>query len=73
MWHPNMTVNRTYSTTGALNAWADIDTWGWRKIKAGATDGVTNTLTLLSAAKANGRPVDVFVDSTGEITRAILN
>lgn len=73
MWHSNMTVNQTYSTTGGINAWADIDTLGWRRIRAGAADGVTNTLTLLSAAKANGRPVDVFVASTNEITRAILH
>lgn len=73
MWRDNITVNRTYSTTGALNAYADIGTWGWTKIKAGAADGVTNTLILLSAAKANGRTVNVFVDSTNEITRAVLN
>lgn len=62
MWHNNKTVNRTYSTNGAQNCWAIINTIaGWKRIKTGATDGVTNVFTALCAAKANGRPVDVYI------------
>ena len=72
MWHSKLTINRTYSTMGGQNAWADIDTLGWRKIRVGSAVGGTNTLTLPSAAKANGRPVDPDIASTIEITRAVL-
>lgn len=62
MWHNDKTVNRTYSSNDSQNAWAIIDTIsGWKKIKTGATDGVTNIFVMLNAAKANSRPVDVYI------------
>jgi hypothetical protein len=72
MWHRNQTIVQTFTTHHAENGHANIDGIGWRKIKTGAADGVTNVFYLLTAAKANGRTVDVFiVDDL--IERASLN
>jgi len=72
MWHNNQTVSQVYSTNDGQNAWARIGSLGWRKIKTGAADGVTNTFVLLTAAKANSRPVNVYIVSD-LIERAYLN
>ncbi len=72
MWHTNKTVQRVYSTNSSQNAWAQIEDVGWRKIKTGASDGVTNTFVLLAAAKANNRTVNVYIVSN-LIERAYLN
>ena len=72
MWYNNKTVERTYTTNDSQNAWAIISgISGWKKIKSGATDGVTNTFMLLSTAKANGRQVDVYIVNN-QIERATL-
>lgn len=63
-WHNNMTVNRTYTSYHSQNAWAYLNTIGWRKIKTGKPDGVTNTFTALCEAKANNRNVHVLMDGT---------
>ncbi len=72
MWETNKAVQRVYSTKDGQNAWAQIAGVGWRKIKTGAADGVTNTFVLLTAAKANSRTVNVYIVSN-LIERAYLN
>lgn len=74
MWHNNKTVNRTFATHHGQNAWAIINTIaGWKKIKTGNEDGVTNLFVALNAARANDRPVDVFInDTTNEIERIVM-
>lgn len=72
MWHNNKTVTRTYTSKDSQNCWAIISgISGWKKIKTGAADGVTNVFAILCAAKANGRPVDVYLVSN-QIERATL-
>ncbi len=72
MWHNNKTVTRTYTSKDSQNAWAMISgISGWKKIKTGAADGVTNTFALLSTARANGRQVDVYIVND-KIERATL-
>lgn len=72
MWSNGITVQQVYSTHHSQNAWASLQGLGWRKIRTGATDGVTNTFCLLSAAKANNRTVNVYiVDNL--IERAYMN
>ena len=72
MWHNNVTVNRTYSTKDSQNCWAIINTIsGWKKIKTGNTDGVTNVFVTLCTAKANDRNVDVYIVDD-EIERVTL-
>ncbi len=61
MWSNEKAVIQVYSTHHTQNAWVNIQSLGWRKVRAGADDGVANMLYLLSAAKVNGRTVNVFV------------
>lgn len=71
MWHSS-TVTRTYTSKDSQNAWAIISgVSGWKKVKTGASDGVTNVFALLCAARANGRPVDVYIVAN-LIERAVL-
>lgn len=62
MWYNNRTVTRTYTSHDAQNCWAIVSGLsGWKKVKTGAVDGVTNTFALLCSARANNRPVDVYI------------
>lgn len=62
MWHTNQTVTRTFTTANSQNCHAILQGMaGWRKVKVGNTDGVTNCFVALCAARASGRPVDVFI------------
>jgi hypothetical protein len=72
MWYNNKTVTRTYTSKDSQNCYAIISgISGWKKIKTGAADGVTNVFVILCAAKANSRPVDVYLVSN-QIERATL-
>ena len=73
MWHYNVTVQRVYTTHDAQNAWAVFNgISGWKRIKPGASDGVTNVGALLSTALANSRQVDVYLVSD-QIQQAVLH
>ena len=72
MWHNGVTVLQTYTTYHSQNSWGNIQGLGWRKIRTGATDGVTNVFYVLSAAKANNRTVNVYLVND-LIERAYLN
>jgi len=70
-WHSNKVVLRTYSTHHGQNAWAQVEDLGWRKIKTGSADGVSNCFMIFCEAKANGRKVNVYADGS-TISRAYL-
>ncbi len=72
MWHNNQTVAQVYTTYHSENSWANLQGMGWRKIRTGATDGVTNVFCLLSAAKANNRTVNVYIVND-LVERAYMN
>lgn len=72
MWHNNKQVLATFVHHTTQWAWANIDGLGWRRVKDGAADGVTNLFTMMNAARASGRPVNVYVDSANLITTAYL-
>lgn len=62
MWHNNVTVNRTYSSKDSQNCWAIINSIsGWKKVKTGSADGVSNVFIALCTAKANNRTIDVYI------------
>ncbi len=63
-WHRNMNVGLTYVSSHSQNAWAYISTMGWRKIKTGSTDGITNMFAAFCEAKANNRKVNVYADGS---------
>ncbi|NIL95870.1 MAG: S8 family serine peptidase, partial [Planctomycetales bacterium] len=64
LWHYNQTISSTYVLHSTQAAWAHIDGLGWRRIKPGAPDGVSNMLNTCCAALGNNRKVHVFVDNT---------
>ena len=72
MWHNNKLVFTTYSSHHSQNSWANVEGLGWRKVKTGATDGVTNLYMMFNAAKGSGRRINCFVDTNNEITIAYL-
>ena len=63
-WQNNKSVSRAYSSTHSKNAWAVIDTLGWRQIHDVATDGETNMFATFCEAAANNRKVNVYVDGS---------
>jgi hypothetical protein len=69
-WHNNVSVTRVFATHHSQNAWAACTGLGYRKIKTGSADGVTNTLKLLTEACAAGQKVDVYADKD-HIYRAV--
>ena len=72
MWHNNTTVTRTYCSHHSQNCYAIVAAVsGWKRIKTGAADGVTNVWAALCAARANGRRVDVYIDAD-QIERVTL-
>lgn len=71
MWYNNKLVIQTFASHHAQNAWANIESLGWKKIKPNAPDGVTNLFIMFNAAKANGRRVNVYIDGN-EITIAYM-
>lgn len=72
MWTQNKLVQYTFASHHAQNGWAWIETLGWRKVKTGASDGVTNCFLLLNAAAANGHRVDVYLNAANEIEQALM-
>lgn len=72
----NLTVSLTYVSNDSQNAWAYLSgtgiAAGWRKIKTGASDGVTNVFILLSAAQSSGKKVNADIDAGNLITCAYL-
>lgn len=62
-WHHNKKVLQTFGGAGTQNVWANIETVGWRKVKPGAPDGVTNMFIGLCEAVGNSRLVSVQVDN----------
>ncbi len=62
MWHNNKQITRTYTSSNSQNCYAIVSTIsGWKRVKTGATDGVTNIFAALCAARANSRTVDVYI------------
>ncbi|MFQ5587793.1 MAG: Dot/Icm T4SS effector Zinc-dependent metalloprotease LegP [Nitrospiria bacterium] len=61
-WYYNKAVSRTYASHGSKNAWVFVQSVGWRRIKAGSADGITNMFVGFCEAKANNKKVHVFMD-----------
>lgn len=72
MWHNNKAVLQTFASNNSQNAWANIESLGWKKIKPDDSDGVTNVFVQMNAAKANNRKVSVHLDGD-QINIAYLN
>jgi len=72
MWNNNVNVQLVYATHGSQAVWAIFSgIAGWKRVKTGSADAVANITELLSAAKAHGRKVNVYLQGN-DIERAIM-
>jgi C1A family cysteine protease len=62
-WQHDIIVTQVYASRDSMNAWAHFDGIGWRRIRPGSPDGVTNLLMLLAQAVAKGKKVTVLTDA----------
>ena len=72
MWHSNQDVVYTYSSSASSTCYAYLAGLGWKRIKTGSPDGVTNIYMQMNAARANNRKVHVQIDGNNQITAAYL-
>jgi immune inhibitor A len=63
-WLYNVQVTATFADHSSQYAWANVDGIGWRQLKDGAPDGVTNLFVMCNEAVGNQRPMHVYLDST---------
>ncbi len=63
-WIHNVSVTSTFAHHTSQWAWAHLNGVGWRRIKDGAADGVTNLFVSLCEAAANNKKVHVYIDGT---------
>ncbi|KJD33530.1 peptidase M6 [Tamlana nanhaiensis] len=56
-------VLRTYASPHSKNAWAYLDSIGWRKVNTLTADGVTNVFALLNEARAHNLNVRAQIDN----------
>jgi immune inhibitor A len=63
-WFNNRAVIQAFASADSQNAWANIEGVGWRRVKTGASAGVTNLFNLFCEALANGKRVNVYADAS---------
>ncbi len=63
-WVSNVAVRHTYALTSTQAAWAYLDGIGWRRIKTGSSDGVSNVFALCVDSQAAGRNVNAYIDKS---------
>ncbi len=69
----NKNILSTFGSGDSQNAWANIESIGWRKISSGSADGVTNMFLMLNAAVSNNRKVSGNIDGSDQITVLYLH
>jgi C1A family cysteine protease len=68
MWLDNCTVTGLYASDKDRNAWAYLDGIGWRQVASNDNSIFYDLLSQLVAAKATGRPCNIYVNQ-GVITQ----
>ncbi|HEX6341206.1 M6 family metalloprotease domain-containing protein [Umezawaea sp.] len=63
-WYGDLAVDMVFASHHSGNAWAALAGLGWRQVRAGNPDGVTNMLAVLTEARANGKKVSITADAT---------
>jgi hypothetical protein len=61
--HSGRSIDSIFTTYHSQNCWAYLAGVGWRKVRTGNADGVTNCHVALTAGRANGRTVTVVTDA----------
>lgn len=73
IWVYNKKVLATFANYTSQWVWVNIETVGWRRIKDGAADGVTNIFTACCNADASGRQIHAYIDNTYLYTMYLLS
>ena len=63
-WVSAVLIKYTYAIHSSQAAWAFIDGIGWRQIKTGSADGVSNVFRVCTEAQAAGTKVNAYIDDT---------
>lgn len=71
-WIYNKKVRATFVHHTSQYAYVNIETLGWKRIKNGSADGVTNIFNACCNALANGRQIHAYVDGTYLYTMYLL-
>ena len=69
----NKKVKSTFGSSDAQNAWVDIETIGWKRVRPTSSDGVTNVLLMLNAATKNGLNISGSINSNDEVSTITLH
>lgn len=73
MWHNGVRVTHYYVQPSSQFCWAIFEgIGGWKRVRPGASGGVTNLGLLLSAARAHDRTVQVYLVDN-QIERVLLS
>jgi hypothetical protein len=64
VWHRNKTVRMAYATTSTQSAWIYISDLGWRRVKPGTPDGVSNLFSACCQAVGSSVKAHVYADQT---------
>jgi immune inhibitor A len=71
-WLYNQRIVATYADHSEQFAWANVQGLGWRQVRPGAPDGVTNLIDMCNSAVASSRTVHVYVDASYLYTAYLL-
>lgn len=63
-WWNNVRVYQVFASHDKQNAWANVESLGWRRVEPKSPDGVTNMFVALTEAVANNLRVSVHADGT---------
>lgn len=64
VWHYNVIPRYTYAGNVSQLAYVYLDGLGWRRIRHGSSDGVTNMFIMCCEAVANGKKLHAYADGS---------
>jgi immune inhibitor A len=67
-WYTDQTVKYTFVHHTTQYAYVNLEGLGWRRIQAGAADGVTNMLSAFCEALTSGQKVHTYADDSNVYT-----
>lgn len=71
-WLYNQRITATYAHHTEQFAWVHVEGLGWRRVKEGAADGVSNLFDMCNEAVAHSRTVHVSVDGESLYTAYLV-
>lgn len=72
VWYYNQTLSSVFANCASQHTWANVLDLGWRKIKEGSPNSVTNLFFLCCEAVARKRKVNVYADGEAIYTLYLL-